>query len=228
MGRSGEHTHKLAKSLMHAKNYLRQRYRMQTGMKRLHLIIITILVAVAIVASFLAIYVLYVQPMTYQNYQLDILRNCNDPSKKVIVRSWFLRNYNFIEIYDWVHENLDFVHFNESFSPEQRHTDPIEIKEFGKGRCGEFSILYVAACLAHGYECRLVIATDCSGFFWVDQHLWAEVSINGRWVHVDPSERRWNEPQMYKQWSWGEDIGSKVKIFAFEEGKAEEVTQNYA
>jgi hypothetical protein len=156
------------------------------------------------------------------------MSNCNDPSKKVIVRSWFIRDYNFTEVYDWIHENLDFVPLSENFPPEQRHTDPIEIKQSGKGRCGEFAILYVAACLAHGYECRLVIATDCSGLIWTNKHAWAEVKVNGLWVHVDPSERRWQEPQMYKQWNWGQDIGSKVRIFAFEEGKIEEVTQNYA
>jgi len=197
-------------------------------MKRIHQIVIIILIVFAVILGVLAVYVLYLQPMTYWNYYLDIMSNCEDPSKKVIVRSWFIRDYNFTEIYDWVHENLDFVPFNESFPLEQRYTDPIEIKEFGKGRCGEFSILYVAACLAHGYECRLVIATDCSGLIWVGKHGWAEVKFNGQWVHVDPSEKRWNEPQMYKQWSWGENIGSEVRNFAFEEGKVEEITQNYA
>ena len=197
-------------------------------MKRIYRITIVILVVLAIVTGVLAVYVIYVQPMMYRNYRLDIMRNCNDPSKKATVRSWFIQDYNFTEIYDWVHESLDFVPFNESFPPEQRHTDPIEIEEFGKGRCAEFSILYVAACLAHGYECRLVVATDTGGLLWVDQHAWTEVKVNGCWVHVDPSERRWDEPQMYKQWSWGKDIGSKVRIFAFEEGKVEEVTQSYA
>ena len=197
-------------------------------MKRLHQIIVAILVVLSAVAGFLAVHVLYLQPTKYQNYHLGIMSNCNDPSKKVMVRSWFIRDYNFTEIYDWVHENLDFVPLNESFPPEQRHTDPIEIKQSGKGRCGEFTILYVAACLAHGYECRLIVASDCSGLIWADKHTWAEVKVNGLWVHVDPSERRWQEPQMYKQWSWGQDIGSKVRIFAFEEGKVEDVTQNYA
>jgi len=197
-------------------------------MRKLYQIIAIVLIVFAVILGVLVVYVLYLRPMVYQNYYVDIMNNCNDPSKKVIVRSWFIRDYNFTEIYDWVHENLDFVPFNESFPQEQRYTDPLEIKELGKGRCGEFSILYVAACLAHGYECRLVIATDCSGLVWVDKHTWAEVKFNGQWVHIDPSERKWNDPQMYKQWTWGENIGSKVRIFAFEESKVKEVTQNYA
>ncbi|MDH5448312.1 MAG: transglutaminase-like domain-containing protein [Candidatus Bathyarchaeota archaeon] len=196
-------------------------------MRKLHQIIAIILIVFSVILSVLAVYVLYLQPMAYENYYLEIMNNCNDPSKKVIVRSWFIRDYNFTEICDWVRGNLDFVPFNESFPQEQRHTDPLEIKEFGKGRCGEFSILYVAACLAHGYECRLVVAADCSGLVWTGKHAWAEVKFMGEWIHVDPSERRWNEPQMYKQWSWGENIGSKVRIFAFEECRAEEVTKKY-
>jgi hypothetical protein len=197
-------------------------------MRRIHQVVAIALIVFGVILGGLAAYVLYLQPMAYQNGHLDIMANCNDPSKKVIVRSWFIRAYNFTEIYDWVHETIDFVPFNETFPPEQRPTDPIEIKEFGKGRCGEFSILYVAVCLAHGYECRLVTAADCSTLGWGDKHAWAEVKINGQWVHVDPSERRWNEPQMYQQWSWGENIGSTVRIFAFEEGRVEEVTLQYA
>lgn len=195
-------------------------------MKRLHLIIVVVLV-LSVVATVLAIVALYLQSMIYQKYYLDIMSNCNNPSKKAIVRSWFTRDYNFTEIYDWVHETLDFVPFSENLPPEQRRTDPIEIKESGKGRCGEFSILYVASCLAHGYECRLIVATDTSSPFWSDEHVWTEVKVNDRWIHVDPSERRWNEPQMYKEWSWGKDIGTKVRIFAFMEDAVEEVTQDY-
>ncbi len=197
------------------------------GMKKLHLVIAAVLAIVLVVAGVLAVCVFYVQPTTYQARHLDIMKACSDPSKKVIVRSWFLRDYNFTELYDWVHENLDFVPFNESFPEEQRPEDPVEIKESGRGRCGEFSILYVAACLAHGYECRLIAATEFGFLSWSDVHAWAEVRLDGRWVHVDPSERRWDEPQMYGQWGWGKEIGLKVRIFAFDDDMSEDVTQDY-
>jgi len=191
-------------------------------MKRLLLrVIIGSLIGLAIGAGFLAIFDLFVQPVMYNRYYLDVMRKCNDPSKKVIVRSWFSRGYNFTEIYDWVHGNLNFT------SPDQRHTDPINIKESGKGLCQEFSILYTAACLAHGYECRLVVATETSGLGFSGCHAWAEVMLSGHWVHVDPSDRRWGEPLMYKQWSWGEHIGSKVKIFAYGDSEVEDVSQSY-
>lgn len=80
-------------------------------MKRIYRITIVILVVLAIVTGVLAVYVIYVQPMMYQNYYLDIMRKCNGPSKKATVRSWFIRDYNFTEIYDWVHARARYTKF---------------------------------------------------------------------------------------------------------------------
>ena len=191
-------------------------------------LILPVLVTVTIIILAFLMIIILTQPTRFQANYLNILENCNDPTKKVLIRTWFLQGLNFTEIYDWVHANIEFVPFTEHFPADERHSDPIEIKEYGRGRCGEFSILYVAVCIAHGYEARLVVAVDVGGLFWSEQHAWAEVKVNGLWMHVDPSERRWNDPQMYKNWKWGEAIGSGVKIFAFEDKKVEEVTQNYA
>ena len=38
-----------------------------------------------------------------------------------------------------------------------RPTDPIGILRVGIGRCGEFSILFTAACLAVGYQARMAV-----------------------------------------------------------------------
>lgn len=161
---------------------------------------------------------------SFENHYLSIMKTLNSTETKTEVASWFERDYNCTELYEWIHEKLEFVPVNETF---ERHTDPSEILESGKGRCEEFSILYVAACLAHGYQSRIVVAVDISNSRnFIGQHVWAEVKLDG-WVHVDPSDRVWNEPHRYEKWNWGKDIGSNVMIYAFEEGRYEDVTLNY-
>lgn len=161
---------------------------------------------------------------SFENHFLDIMKNLNSTVTKTEVRGWFERDDNFTELYEWVHEKLDFVPVNESF---ERHTDPSEILKTGEGRCEEYSILYVAACLAHGYQSRIIVAIDVSNpINWVGQHVWAEVKLDV-WVHTDPSDKVWNDPYRYETWSWGKDIGSKIKIYAFEDGKYGDVTLHY-
>jgi len=192
----------------------------------LYLLLLTIFTAF----MFSALYIFHAQTITqgrtaFENYYLGIMKNLNDTKTKIVLRSKFDRHYNFTDLIEWVNEQIDFVPLNETI---KRHTDPFEILEYGRGRCGEFSILYVAACLAHGYHSRLIVATDVSDSrYWVDQHVWAEVKLNDGWVHVDPSEKTWNKPYMYEKWNWGKDIGSKIRIYAFEDGKYEDVTPNY-
>lgn len=152
----------------------------------------------------------------FENHYLNIAKKLNGNESKTEVMSWFERNYNFTELYEWVHEKLEFVPTNETF---ERHTDPSEILESGKGRCEEFTILYVAACLAHGYQSRIIVAVDVSNpRSFIGHHVWTEVKLDS-WVHVDPSDRVWNKPYRYETWVWGEDIGSNVKIYAFEDGE---------
>lgn len=96
------------------------------------------------------------------------------------------------------------------------HEDPLEILEYGKGRCGEFSILYVSLCLAHGYSARLVVAM-------YGDHAWAEVMLQGNWTHIDPTERTVNDPFMYER-DWGKDL---KLVYAFEDNQIEDVTSKY-
>ena len=53
-----------------------------------------------------------------------------------------------------------------------------------------------------------------------------KTTINGTWVHVDPSDKVWNNPSRYQSWDWGSAIGSDVKIYAFEDGTFQDVTSN--
>jgi peptide-N4-(N-acetyl-beta-glucosaminyl)asparagine amidase len=56
-------------------------------------------------------------------------------------------------------------------------------------------------------------------------HVWTEVwdDEKKRWVHVDPSEKRIDDPFMYER-DWKKKLR---KIYAFENGKMENVTKQY-
>jgi transglutaminase-like putative cysteine protease len=142
----------------------------------------------------------------------QISRQLTDPKTLSELRKLFDKTYTLPELLDWLHKGLQW-----SKGDIIRHEDPIEILKYRKGRCGEFSILYTALCLAHGYRARIVLdMTD---------HVWSEVWNPGqkRWVHVDPSERRIDDPGMYER-DWKKDL---TKVYAFENGSSKDVTENY-
>ena len=121
------------------------------------------------------------------------------------------RNCSYTELLTWEHNRLNYTN-----DVIERHQDPFQILNYGKGRCEEFSILYVALCLAQGYESRLVV--DVYG-----DHVWSEVKLQGIWIHVDPSDQIVNDPYRYER-DWHKCI---VLILAFEDGSCEDVTANY-
>lgn len=194
---------------------------------KLRLFLVVILIFVVVVSfAYCFLWLPQQERTSFENRYLNIMEKLNSTETKTVLRSKFDKDYNFTELYEWVNEQIRFVPFNETI--EHRYTDPFCILGYGKGRCGEFSILYVAVCLAHGYQGRLIVATNISDpRNWYGEHVWAEVKLNNCWVHVDPSEQKWNETSIYETWPWGKDIGSKIKIYAFEDGKYEDVTLNY-
>jgi len=142
----------------------------------------------------------------------EISTRLTDPKMLSELRRLFDRTYTLAELLDWLHKSLEW-----SKGDIIRHNDPMEILKYGKGRCGEFSILYTALCLAHGYRPRIVLdMTD---------HVWTEVwnPTQKRWMHIDPSERRVDDPRMYER-DWGKDL---TKVYAFENGSSKDVTENY-
>jgi hypothetical protein len=153
------------------------------------------------------------------NY-LGIMKNLNSNETKARMASELNGKYNFTDLFSWEHSKLTFGQ-----DPAGWFEDPIEILREGKGICEQFSIVYVSACLALGYQSRLVVAANTSTWSFI--HVWAEDYFNGKWVHVDPSDRVWNNPSRYRNWDWGRDIGLDVKIYAFEDGKFAEVTSTY-
>ena len=71
--------------------------------------------------------------------------------------------------------------------------------------------------MANGYRTRIIL--DMS------DHVWSEIWDRGtnRWVHVDPSESRIDDPLMYER-DWKKTL---TCVYAFENGKMEDVTKNY-
>lgn len=96
------------------------------------------------------------------------------------------------------------------------------------GRCGEFALLYNGLLLANGYRSRIVV--DCSiktDGRSAGDHVWNEVWMNnGTWIHVDPTERIINSPEMYSNPDrWDKNVNL---VYAIEGNAIEDVTNRYA
>jgi len=116
-----------------------------------------------------------------------------------------------------------------------RHEDPIEILEYGYGRCGEFAIAFTALCLANAWEARLVV--DASTGEGNGDHIWTEILIDGTWLHIDPTQwavdyqnQRFHyldtnidNPSMYEK-QWGKEL---TEVWGITADFAERVEMNY-
>jgi transglutaminase-like putative cysteine protease len=156
----------------------------------------------------------------FTDHYLGIMKNLNSSETKTKIAPELDPKYNQTDLFIWEQSRLTFAQ-----NPTGWFEDPIEILNSGKGICVQFSIVYVSSCLALGYQSRLVVATDTTNWNFI--HVWAEDYFNGSWVHTDPSDKVWNNPSRYQSWDWGKGIGSDVKIYAFEDGRFEEVTSTY-
>ncbi|MGE5637404.1 MAG: transglutaminase-like domain-containing protein [Chloroflexota bacterium] len=156
----------------------------------------------------------------FKNHYLEIMQNLNSTKTKNEIGSQLNSNYNQTDLFNWEHSKLTFIQ-----DPTGFFEDPTQILNSGKGICVQWSILYVSACLALNHPSRLVVAADTSTWSFI--HTWAEDYYNGTWIHVDPSDSVWNNPSRYQSWGWGKAVGSGVKVYAFEDGRATEVTSTY-
>jgi len=143
---------------------------------------------------------------------LEISKKLPDWALLAELRALFDRKYSLAELLSWVHERMKF-----DKGSIVRHNDPKAILAYGRGRCSEFSILFTSLCLAHNYRARLIL--DMS------DHVWTEVWDNEkeRWIHVDPSEKRIDDPFMYER-DWKKNLH---EVYAFENGNVENVTKKY-
>jgi hypothetical protein len=81
--------------------------------------------------------------------------------------------------------------------------------------------------LVNKYKSRIVI--DCSELRdnskrAAGDHVWNEIFVNERWMHVDPTDRRIDQPWMYAK-EWGKDVNM---VFAITENDITNVTDKYA
>lgn len=142
-------------------------------------------------------------------------RVINDPEVLDALRGNFDRNYNYTELFVWEHQHLNF-----SWDDIERHTNPIEILDYGRGRCGEFAILYTALCRANGYDSRLVVNI-------FGDHAWTQIRINNTWIHFDASldvnDSRVMQPEIYER-DWN---NAPILALAFGQSGIEDVTSQY-
>jgi len=123
----------------------------------------------------------------------------------------------------WEHRHLQ---YSREQLPVPRAEMPIDIIKQSKGRCGEFALLYNGLLVTEGYRCRIII--DCSKIqekskTAAGDHVWNEVNTSGSWLHIDPTERRINQPLMYSK-EWNKDINL---IYAIDEKTIIDVTSKY-
>jgi hypothetical protein len=156
----------------------------------------------------------------FTDHYMGIMQNLNSTQTKAKIASQLDPKYNQTDLFSWEQTKLTFTQDTTGW-----FEDPNQILNSGKGICVQWSIVYVSACLASGYQSRLVVAADIANWNFI--HVWAEDYFNGSWVHVDPSDKVWDNPSRYQSWDWGKGIGVDVKIYAFEDGRFEEVTSNY-
>lgn len=134
-----------------------------------------------------------------------------------------IKGLDWKQLLGWEHQHFEYMRGE---LPKPRAEMPIDIILQAKGRCGEFALLYNGLLLANNYESRIVI--DCSELKEKSKkaagdHVWNEILIDGAWMHVDPTERRVNQPLMYVI-EWEKEVNL---VYAIAEKEILDVTNNY-
>ena len=159
--------------------------------------------------------------MAFTNQYLDIMKSLNSSQTEAEMAPLLNSSYNQTDLFSWEQSKLTFAS-----DPAGSLVNPFQILNSGEGICLQWSIVYVSACLALGFQSRLVVAVDTESWSYI--HVWAEDYYRGTWVPVDPSDKAWNDPHAYLSWDWGQYIGSMVKIYAFEDNRYQDVTSTYS
>jgi hypothetical protein len=134
-----------------------------------------------------------------------------------------IKGLDWKQLLGWEHQHFEYMRGE---LPKPRAEMPIDIILQAKGRCGEFALLYNGLLLVNNYESRIVI--DCSELKdkskkAAGDHVWNEILIDGAWMHVDPTERRVNQPLMYVL-EWEKEVNL---VYAIAEKEILDVTNNY-
>jgi len=132
-----------------------------------------------------------------------------------------IEGLNYSELLEWEHK---WLRYTEGYLKQPRPELPIPIIERGLGRCGEFALLYTGLCLANNIEVRLVI--DCSvktDNRSTADHVWNEVYVDGKWIHVDPTENKIDQPDLYAV-KWNKNVN---RVYAITVDEIIDVTDTY-
>ena len=134
-----------------------------------------------------------------------------------------IKGLDWKQLLGWEHQHFEYT---KGELPKPRAEMPIDIILQAKGRCGEFALLYNGLLLVNNCESRIVI--DCSELKdkskkAAGDHVWNEILIDGAWMHVDPTERRVNQPLMYVI-EWEKEVNL---VYAIAGKKIFDVTNNY-
>jgi len=196
-------------------NFSVEMYRLKRLRKRTKILICIATIVMIFIAFFYGCWV------DFQAYYLGIMKNLNSSETKTYMLDKINGTYNFTELLNWTGQHLNWS--EENFV---RYSNPQQILDQGKGRCEEFAIVYVSACLALGYEARIVVARQFYLGLVRGFHAWAEVKWNGVWTQADPSPTPfWNDTSRYKSWPW--EPRATLVVSAFEDNRIEDVSARY-
>ena len=108
-----------------------------------------------------------------------------------------------------------------AFTRFPRFNSISSIVKYGRGRCGEYSILVYRTLRHLGHHARWVI--DWSDHVWVECWLGQANTENdsGRWIHLDPCEAACDQPFLYQDWGKKQTL-----IMAFWAPKQEDITSD--
>ena len=130
----------------------------------------------------------FVLPVRSNNEYLDNFRISYYPELKARVQGLSMHDAA-LEINHWLHEKV-------TYEPSDSRTSaPMSTIRTAKGRCGEESVLGVAAFRAVGIPARQVYTPR-----WAhtdDNHAWVEVWIDGKWHFLGACEP---EPELDRAW----------------------------
>jgi len=104
-----------------------------------------------------------------------------------------------MDIPDWLYCHMEFVKDDRTFTRYGEYVCclfygelvPQLMFESGLGKCEEFTVVAGAMAVSLGYDVRIVKVYP-SG-----DHAFLEVWIDNDWIHLDPSEKLFDDPGFY-------------------------------
>lgn len=206
----------------------------------------TLLIAVSIIACMAFLLSFIIVPTLTQsaidsNNKLKIIFENEDTMKTIMlsdqlqavnesIHEYFgdQRNHTMPELFQWQNKHLIFL--NDTSANVRPYGNPKDILEKGVGKCGEYSILFTAACICSGYNARLAVVMKSD--YSQGVHDLCLVKLSGVWTQVDsswntPSKLVVNETSVYQTETcfWGPLLGKDYSVFAFDETNAYNVTE---